>query len=164
MGMDIDFDAIFKQVEEQNLAHGIFFLTYLIGSRYVFKGVPKSIKSLFEMFIVRVFVIFSAAFVATKNTRNALILASAYIVIFELTFNPKSALCLIGCQPEKKKNQVDIGANNQTVIQQQQPGPQQQQIQTQLQPNHQLPPLQMDMSPPMNPGPMAFGVENFSNY
>ena len=163
--MDIDFDAIFKQVEEQNLAHGIFFLSYLIGSKYVFKSVPKSIKSLFEYFIIRAFVIFSAAFVATKNTRNALILAGGYILIFELTFNPKSMVCLVGCKPEKKKeNNVDAGINNQTVIQQQQPGPQQQQIQTQLQPSHQLPPLQMDMSPSMNPGPMAFGVENFSNY
>lgn len=162
--MNIDFDTIFKQIEEQNLAHGIFFLTYLIGSKYVFRSVPKSIKGAFEYFLIRVFVIFSAAFVATKNTRNAMILASVYIVIFEFTFNPNSVLCLVGCKPEKKKNNVDIGVNNQTVIQQQQPAPQQQQIQTQLQPNHQLPPLQMDMSPPMNPGPMAFGVENFSNY
>ena len=162
--MDIDFDGIFKQVEEQNLAHGVFFLTYLIGSKYVFRSVPKSLKTIFEYFIVRAIVIFSAAFVGTKNTKNALILAAAYIVIFEWVFNPKSMFCLVGCQPKKKEDNVDVGINNQTVIQQQQPGPQQQQIQTQLQPTHQLPPLQMDMSQPMNPGPMAFGVENFSNY
>ena len=42
--MDIDFDAIFKQIEEQNLAHGVFFLSYLIGSRYVFKGIPKALN------------------------------------------------------------------------------------------------------------------------
>lgn len=158
--MDINFEEIFKNIEEQNLLHGVFFLTYLIGSKYVFKSVPKSIKGLFETFLIRIFVIFSAAFVATKNTKNALILSSIYIVIFELTFNPKSVLCLVGCQPEKKKEEpIDIGINNQTVIQQQQQAPQQQQIQTQL------PPLQMDMIPQqINPGPMAFGVENFSNY
>ena len=103
--------------------------------------------------------IFSASFVATKNTRNALILAAGYTLIFELVFNPKSMMCLFGCTPQKKKeDHIEAGINNQTVIQQQQPGPQQQQIQTQL------PPLQMDMTPQMNPGPMAFGVENFSNY
>ena len=162
--MDIDYETIFKNIEDNNLSHGIFFLIYLIGSKYVFRSVPKTIKSLFEMFLVRVIVIFSAAFVATKNVRNALILSSAFIVIFEFTFNPKSMLCLVGCKPQKKSDNVDAGINNQTVIQQQQPGPQQQQIQTQLQPGHQLPPLQMDMNPSMNPGPMAFGVENFSNY
>lgn len=156
--MDFDFQTIFKNIEDNNLSHGIFFLSYLLGSKFVFRNFPKSIKSLFEYFIIRSFVIFSAAFVATKNTKNALILAIGYIVIFEFIFNPKSAICLVGCKPEKKKDHIDVGINNQTVIQQQQPAPQQQQIQTQL------PPLQMDMTPQMNPGPMAFGVENFSNY
>ena len=163
--MDIDFETIFKNIEETNLAHGIFFLTYLIGSKYVFKSVPRTLKKLFEMFLIRAIVIFSASFVATKNVKNALILAGGYIAIFELIFNPKSMLCLVGCKPTKKTYENDIGANNQTIIQQQQPGPQQQQIQTQLpEQSHQLPPLQMDMVPQMNPGPMAFGIENFSNY
>ncbi len=157
--MDIDFQSVFKSVEENNLYHGIFFLSYLLGSKFVFRNIPKTIKSMFEYLLFRVYVIFSAAFISTKNVRNALILACGYVVIFEFVFNPTSALCLFGCKPEKKKqNQIDIGINNQTVIQQQQPAPQQQQIQTQL------PPLQMDMNPPLNPGPMAFGVENFSNY
>ncbi len=155
----MDYQTVFKNIEDNNLSYGIFFLTYLLGSRFVFRNVPKSIKSLFEFLIVRIFVIFSASFVATKNTKNALILTSAYVILFEFILNPKSMLCLIGCSKEKKKQlPIDIGINNQTVIQQQQPAPQQQQIQTQL------PPLQMDMTPQMNSGPMGFGVENFSNY
>lgn len=159
--MDIDLPSIFKKIEENNLYHGIFFLSYLIGSKFVFRSIPKPIKSIFDYLLVRVYIIFSAAFISTKNVRNALILACGYVLIFEYIFNPKSSLCLFGCESEKKKQYpIDIGINNQTVIQQQQPAPQQQQIQTQL------PPLQMDMnpSPSLNPGPMAFGVENFSNY
>lgn len=157
--MDIDFQTIFKNIEDNNLLHGIFFLTYLIGSRYVFKSLPKTIKTMCEMLLIRVFVIFSAAFIATKNVRNALILASAYIVIFEFIFNPKSALCLFGGKKDKEKKNIDVGVNNQTIIQNQQPAPQQQQIQTQL------PPLQLDMIQPLNSnGPMSFGIENFSNY
>lgn len=161
--MDVDYQTVFKNIEDNNLSHGIFFLTYLLGSRFVFRNVPKTIKSLFEYLIVRIFVIFSASFVATKNTKNALILASVYVILFEFIFNPKSVFCLIECNKSEKNKQepIDIGINNQTVIQQQQPAPQQQQIQTQL------PPLQMDMtmtSTQMNSGPMGFGVENFSNY
>lgn len=156
--MDIDFDTIFKNIEENNLSHGIFFLIYLIGSKYVFKNVPKTIRNLFELFLIRTLVIFSASFVATKNTRNAIILTIVYIIIFEFTFNPKSVFCLTGCKPQKNKEEIDVAINNQTIIQQQQPAPQQQQIQTQL------PPLQMDMNQQMSQGPMAFGIENFSNY
>lgn len=158
---NIDFPTIFKNIEENNLAHGVFFLTYLIGSKYVFKTMPKTIKSFFENFLIRIFVIFSATFVATKNTKNALILAVIYIAIVEFLLNPKSKLCMSGCIVPKKEYNTDPMINNQTVIQQQQPGPQQQQVQTQLQP---LQPLEMDMNVPLDQGPMAFGVENFSNY
>lgn len=65
-------------------------------------------------------------------------------------------LCLIDCKPEKTKQEpIESGINNQTIIQQQQMAPQQQQIQTKL------PPLQMDMSPPINSAPIGFGIENF---
>lgn len=151
--MNIDYETLFKNIENNNLLNGVFFLTYLVGSRHVLKSVPKSIKNIFDMFLIRIFVIFSAIFVATKNVKHSLILSILYIVIIDFLTNPKSKLCLVDCKIEKeRKESLTAIANNQTIIQSQQPGPQQQQIQTQL------PPLQMDMQH------STFDGESFSNY
>ena len=85
--------------ENNNLIHGLLFILYISGSKYLFKTPSRAIKSMFQWSITKLFIVFSAAFISTKDFNVSLWLSVVFYVLFECFLNPSSNFCLVDCDP-----------------------------------------------------------------
>ena len=93
---------------------GIMMLTLNIGSRYVQLNLSPSAESYLKYAITKEFLIFTIAWMGTRNIYVALTLTAAFIILADYGLNDKSNFCIL---PEKfKKLQDSIDANNDKII------------------------------------------------
>ena len=126
----------FPSMEELNgnpLFEGTLFLLYVIGSKEVFEEPAKNLKRLLHFSPIRYLVVFSAAFVGTKNIKLSGILTLGYVVIMDFLLNPNSGVSLIG-RPTQDSEQPD----DEFV----------RPVHTQLQPNQAPQPVPTNVAPP----------------
>ena len=89
---------------------GIMMLTLNIGSRYVQLNLSPSAESYLKYAITKEFLVFTIAWMGTRNIYVALTLTAVFVVLADYAFNDKSNFCIL---PEKfKKLQDSIDMNN----------------------------------------------------
>ena len=94
------------EMNENKFFQGALFLLYVIGSKEVFDGASKNMERLLKIPLIKYLVVFSAAFVVTKNIKEAGILTLGYIVVVDYLLNPSSGISLIGA-PKKDEELKD---------------------------------------------------------
>ena len=93
---------------------GIMMLTLNIGSRYVQLNLSPSAESYLKYAITKEFLVFTIAWMGTRNIYVALTLTAAFIILTDYGLNDKSNFCIL---PEKfKKLQDSIDTNNDKII------------------------------------------------
>jgi len=93
---------------------GIMMLTLNIGSRYVQLNLSPSAESYLKYAITKEFLVFTIAWMGTRNIYVALTLTAVFVVLADYAFNDKSNFCIL---PEKfKKLQDSIDMNNDKII------------------------------------------------
>ena len=93
---------------------GIMMLTLNIGSRYVQLNLSPSAESYLKYAITKEFLVFTIAWMGTRNIYVALTLTAAFVILADYALNDKSNFCIL---PEKfKKLQDSIDSNNDKII------------------------------------------------
>ena len=93
---------------------GIMMLTLNIGSRYVQLNLSPSAESYLKYAITKEFLVFTIAWMGTRNIYVALTLTAAFVILADYGLNDKNNFCIL---PEKfKKLQDSIDANNDKII------------------------------------------------
>ena len=93
---------------------GIMMLTLNIGSRYIQLNLSPSAESYLKYAITKEFLIFTIAWMGTRNIYVALTLTASFIILSDYVFNDKSSFCIL---PDKfKKLQSSIDVNDDKII------------------------------------------------
>jgi hypothetical protein len=93
---------------------GIMMLTLNIGSRYVQLNLSPSAESYLKYAITKEFLVFTIAWMGTRNIYVALTLTAVFVILADYGLNDKSNFCIL---PEKfKKLQDSIDTNNDKII------------------------------------------------
>lgn len=93
---------------------GIMMLTLNIGSRYVQLNLSPSAESYLKYAITKEYLVFTIAWMGTRNIYVALTLTAAFVILADYALNDKSNFCIL---PEKfKKLQDSIDTNNDKII------------------------------------------------
>ena len=93
---------------------GIMMLTLNIGSRYVQLNLSPSAESYLKYAITKEFLVFTIAWMGTRNIYVALTLTAAFVILADYGLNDKSNFCIL--QEKFKKLQNSIDTNNDKII------------------------------------------------
>ena len=100
-----------KNLNESKYSAGVAMLMLNIGSKYISIGLSKSQESYLTSNLARQLLIFSAAFVATKDLLISLSLTLIFILFADYIFNETSRFCILPKQLTKI-----IDTNNDGII------------------------------------------------
>jgi hypothetical protein len=107
------FDIFMKDLGTNKLLLGIFMIFMNIGSRYIELKLTKGQEMIIKN-IAREVLIFTIAFVATKDLILSFIITCIFIILANFIFNEKSKYCIL---PEKYKKLAEIiDTNHDNVI------------------------------------------------
>ena len=95
-------------INESKFMAGIAMLMLNIGSRYVSIGLSKSQEEYLTTSLARQMLIFSVAFIGTKDLVISLVLTIVFIIFADYVFNEKSKFCVIPKQMRKLHNEIDL--------------------------------------------------------
>lgn len=91
---------------------GVIMIILNIGSRYVELNLSKSMESFIKYNIARELLIFSMAWMGTRDIIVALLLTAAFVILSDFLLNNKSKFCVL---PEKY-NYMNLDQNKDGVI------------------------------------------------
>jgi len=74
---------------------GILMLLMNLGARYIEQDLSISQKNIFNTVIMRRFMIFTIAFIATRDVISSLIITACFIIFVLNLFNTKSNYCVL---------------------------------------------------------------------
>jgi hypothetical protein len=107
------FDSFMKDLGTNKLLIGIFMIFMNIGSRYIELKLTKGQEMIMKN-IAREVLIFTIAFIHTKDLIISFIITGIFIILANFVFNEKSKYCIL---PEKYKKLAEIiDTNNDNVI------------------------------------------------
>tara|TARA_B100000482_G_scaffold183604_1_gene158630 strand:+ start:1158 stop:1586 length:429 start_codon:yes stop_codon:yes gene_type:complete len=95
-------------VNDSKFMAGLAMLMLNIGSKYVSIGLSESQEAYLTSSLARQFLIFSVAFIGTKDIFISLLLTVIFIVFADYIFNEKSRFCMLPKSMEKIKKEIDI--------------------------------------------------------
>lgn len=109
------FNKLFENINTNKLFIGLAMLFLNIGSRYIELKLTKSQEAIIKN-VAREVLIFSIAFIGTRDIIAALIITTLFIIFSKYVFNEKSKFNIL---PEKYKKLNDVlDANHDGVISQ----------------------------------------------
>jgi len=91
---------------------GVIMILLNIGSRYVELNLSKSMESFIKYNVAREILIFSIAWMGTRDIIVALLLTAAFVILSDFLLNNKSKFCVL---PEKY-NYIHLDENKDGVI------------------------------------------------
>lgn len=91
---------------------GVIMILLNIGSRYVELNLSKSMESFIKYNLARELLIFSMAWMGTRDIIVALLLTAAFVILSDFLLNNKSKFCVL---PEKY-NYLNVDENKDGVI------------------------------------------------
>ena len=107
------FDIFMRNIETNKLLIGVFMIFMNIGSRYIELKLTKGQEMILKN-IAREILIFTIAFVATKDLIMSFTITAIFIILANFVFNEKSKYSIL---PEKYKKLASlIDTNNDNVI------------------------------------------------
>ena len=106
------FDIFMRDLETNKLLIGIFMIFMNIGSRYIELRLTKGQEMILKN-ISREILIFTIAFIHTKDLIIAFIITGIFIILANFVFNEKSKYSIL---PEKYKNLASVIDTNKDNI------------------------------------------------
>ena len=97
-----------KLLNDSKFTAGIAMLMLNIGSKYISIGLSESQEAYLTSSLARQLLIFSVAFIGTKDILVSLLLTIIFILFADYIFNEKSRLCLLPKSMKEIKKQIDI--------------------------------------------------------
>ena len=97
-----------KLLNDSKFTAGIAMLMLNIGSKYISIGLSESQEAYLTSSLARQLLIFSVAFIGTKDVLVSLLLTIIFILFADYIFNEKSRLCLLPKSMKEIKKQIDI--------------------------------------------------------
>ena len=97
-----------NEVNSSKFSAGVAMLMLNIGSKYVSIGLSKSQEAYLTSSLARQILIFSVAFMGTKDIFTSIILTIVFILFADYIFNENSRLCVLPHTMRQFHKQVDI--------------------------------------------------------
>ena len=107
-----NFDVFMKDMGTNKLLLGVFMIFINIGSRYIELRLTKGQEMILKN-IAREVLIFTIAFIHTKDLILSFIITGIFIILANFVFNEKSKYCIL---PDKYKNLESLIDTNQDNI------------------------------------------------
>ena len=108
-------DNIINNINQSKFFAGLALLMLNVGSKHIDISLTPAQEAIFKNSITKQALIFSIAWVGSRDVYTELLITSAHVVITEILLNGKSNFSVL---PEKlKKMEADIDANNDGIIQ-----------------------------------------------
>ena len=101
-------NKLLQILNDSKFTAGISMLMLNIGSKYISIGLTDSQEAYLTSNLARQILIFSVAFIGTKDVVTSLILMVLFILYADYIFNENSNLCLLPKSLKKIKKQIDI--------------------------------------------------------
>jgi hypothetical protein len=88
-------DIILNSVASSRIFNGLIILITNLGGKYIALDMPTNIDFLFSnYFILRLLVMFSVFFMATRDIKMSILLLLLFLIIIKFFINEKSTFCL----------------------------------------------------------------------
>ena len=107
-----NFDVFMKVMGTNKLLLGVFMIFINIGSRYIELKLTKGQEMILKN-IAREVLIFTIAFIHTKDLILSFVITGIFIILANFVFNEKSKYCIL---PDKYKNLESLIDTNQDNI------------------------------------------------
>ena len=108
-------DKFIDNINHSKIFAGLALLMLNVGSKHIDISLSPAQEAIFKNSITKQILIFSIAWVGSRDVYTALLITCGYVLITEILLNGKSNFSLL---PEKlKKLEADIDENNDGVIQ-----------------------------------------------
>jgi len=108
-------DKFVNNINQSKIFAGLALLMLNVGSKHIDISLTPAQEAIFKNSITKQILIFSIAWVGSRDVYTALLITCGYVLITEILLNGKSNFSLL---PEKlKKLEADIDENNDGVIQ-----------------------------------------------
>ena len=101
-------NKLLQILNDSKFTAGISMLMLNIGSKYISIGLTDSQEAYLTSNLARQILIFSVAFIGTRDVVTSLILMVLFILFADYIFNENSNLCLLPKSLKKIKKQIDI--------------------------------------------------------
>ena len=91
-------DVINKAISSLNSSTffaGIMMICLNIGSRYIQLNLDESTESYIKYALTKEILVFTIAWMATRNIYSALVLTAVFVVLADFAFNEKSKYCIL---------------------------------------------------------------------
>lgn len=89
-------DSILLNLSNSKLFNGCIMLLTNIGGKYLVMDMPTNLEKLFSTyFFLRILVLFSIFFMATRDIKISILLTLLFFIISRYFINEKSSFCLI---------------------------------------------------------------------
>ena len=108
-------DKFIDNINKSKIFAGLSLLMLNVGSKHIDISLSPAQEAIFKNSITKQFLIFSIAWVGSRDVYTALLITCGYVIITEILLNGKSNFSVL---PEKlKKMEADIDTNNDGIIQ-----------------------------------------------
>jgi len=108
-------DKFIDNINKSKVFAGLSLLMLNVGSKHIDISLSPAQEAIFKNSITKQFLIFSIAWVGSRDVYTALLITCGYVLITEILLNGKSNFSVL---PEKlKKMEADIDTNNDGIIQ-----------------------------------------------
>jgi hypothetical protein len=98
-------DTILLDLSNNKLFSGCIMLLTNIGGKYLAIDLPENMEKIFsKYFILRLLVLFSIFFMATRDIKTSILLSLLFFIVIKFFINEKSSFCLISSEDIKKTN------------------------------------------------------------
>lgn len=88
-------DPIFYYLNNSKFFAGCTMMLMNIGGKYMGHDLPKSLDNIFKNEWLRRLVIFSVAFVSTRDIKISILITLLFVLVFRILLNEKSKGCIL---------------------------------------------------------------------
>ena len=106
--MKLFYNRVTKLLNDSKFTAGIAMIMLNIGSKYISIGLTESQEAYLTSSLARQLLIFSVAFIGTKDILTSLLLTIIFIVFADYIFNENSKMCILPRHLKKIKKEIDI--------------------------------------------------------
>lgn len=106
--MKLFYNRVTKILNDSKFTAGIAMIMLNIGSKYISIGLTESQEAYLTSSLARQLLIFSVAFIGTKDILTSLLLTIIFIVFADYIFNENSKMCILPRHLKKIKKEIDI--------------------------------------------------------
>lgn len=99
-----------ESINQSKYFYGILMILLNVGAKYIEMDIPKNHKKFLSSKVLRRILIFTVAFIATRDLIVSLVITAAFIIIVLNLFNNESQYCIL------PKSFTDLDENKDGVI------------------------------------------------